>query len=359
MNKNETVIFSVAIGTEGGGMPKFTAYLPFTLSPGRSISPFEGETEREVGNHLVAVRRLNTMYALVHRGSPTEIAGAEIRNVMRTALLWVSLRYKVGVRYGKEQQVIKLFDQPLPAPDKGPIAKAMASSGWTVSHGHYDADKPAVLPEHLDLSRWEMGAVSVHTGISLENFFEAIGQVLSDGDAQLGNRNPKFELALEIYGSFAFEASDRAQLLTLVTTVEALLPEHEIPVHAIEALEVLQRTLREHRRCFEGNPEARRQLERLASRLGNLKKESIGAQLDRYLRELVGRHPGLGNAGDVIQKLKEAYEIRSRLIHDGVSDIEQVAKSRAFLQEFVPEMLKVLFAQAVPSVIADGTSDAP
>jgi hypothetical protein len=66
---------------------------------------------------------------------------------------------------------MKLLDEPAPAPEKGMISAVMKFRGWAVSHGSYDADKEAIIPEHLNLVRWQMGAATVHTGIGIDNFF--------------------------------------------------------------------------------------------------------------------------------------------------------------------------------------------
>jgi hypothetical protein len=187
------VIFAISPGTDGNGDPRFSAYLPFVLSPGRTISDLETSVDRKFGSETLTVEKLNTLYALVLKSFPTEDAAAVALAKLQAALLWVSLKYKVGVSYSRKLEEVKLFDKPEPVPNKGIMAQVVSSRGWSVTEGYYDADKCVIRPEHRKLTRWEAGSPSVLIGIGLESFFSALSGLFLRGSwrrfAQTKNLN--------------------------------------------------------------------------------------------------------------------------------------------------------------------------
>ena len=114
-------------------------------------------------------------------------------------------------------QHMELFDSPKPVPDKGLFAHLSVAAGWEMTEGMYEADKSVIHPEHKKLVRWETGRLSVQAGLGVDNFFRSLSEAFSLPDLEAVCANRKLQLALEIYGAFAFELSENSQFLTLVT----------------------------------------------------------------------------------------------------------------------------------------------
>jgi hypothetical protein len=60
------------------------------------------------------------------------------------------------------------------------------------------------------------------------------------------------------------------------------------------------------------------------SRIGNLETESIGYTLRQYAVEVARRAGTLGNPDEIAARLKDTYNVRSRLLHDGVADVDKI-----------------------------------
>jgi hypothetical protein len=86
-------------------------------------------------------------------------------------------------------------------------------------------------------------------------------------------------------------------------------------------------------------------IDHLLHRMEGLKRQSIARTLVSFIVPTIERHPALGDRTDLIRKLKVAYETRSQLVHDGVADNDDVDKQLAFLGNFVPKVLEVLYTE--------------
>ena len=124
-----------------------------------------------------------------------------------------------------------LWDQPIPRPEIGKIADLMGDWGWSATDGHYCADKAVIRPDHKRLHRYEMGRPSTIVGISIDNFLNSIDKALTFPTLERVIEDAKLTLSIELYAASRFELSERAQLLTLVTALEVLLPNTKISTH--------------------------------------------------------------------------------------------------------------------------------
>lgn len=343
------MIFAISPGSEGVGDERYAAYLPFVLAPGRDIGPVDSPVRRGQGVEMFTLEKVHGLYSLTVGAFESYEAATAAQSRLQAALLWVSLKYKVGLRYSKSAGSVDLFDEPKPVPDRGVVRNVAEAVGWDATDGQYDADKSVIRPEHKRLLRWQTGSATVHTGLGLENFFEAVGEAFSFSRPDGIRENAKLQLGLEMYGSFAFESSDNAQFLTLVTALEALLPEYSVSADTITALEDAKATVKRLRDTHPQESHQRSDLDHLLGRLGSLKYQAIGTSLRQFVTETLGRHPELARLEKTIAQLKNLYTARSNLIHEGVSDSDEVREHLSFLRDFVPKLLETLYREATSS----------
>lgn len=340
------MIFAVSPGSEGFGDARYAAYLPFVLAPGANLPPIEGPVEVNQGSVSLRLEKLHHIYALSSRSFPSEDAAAASLDELRASLLWASLRFGVGVSYSRTLGEVKLFEEPNPSPDSGPVAHVASVKGWAATDGHYEADKAAILPDHKRLTRWEMGRPSLIVGISIENFFSSLAEALSFDAIRAVVGNDKLKLAIELYAAYRFELSDNAQFITLVSALESLLPDMEIAEPSSAVLNKAKAVVSEYRDQYHQGSDEWSAVNHLLSRLGALKREAIGTTLRAYVSDVVSRYPNLGNGEEVSAKLRSIYSIRSTLLHDGRGDEHEISEALSFLRDFVPRMLTVLFREA-------------
>jgi hypothetical protein len=269
---------------------------------------------------------------------------------LRASLLWFSLRYGIGVSYSKSLGNVKLLDAPQPVSGSGLIAQVAGVVDWAAIDGDYEADKALIRPEHKRLTRWETGHPSLAVGISVENFFKSVNQALSFGHLRGVIDNDKLKLAIELFAAYRFELSNNAQLITLVTALESLLPDMEVPACSKAVLAQSKDLVKASRDQHPKDSTEWRAINHLLSRIGSLKTEAIGTALRHHVSSVLLRHPDFGDSGEVSIKLREVYSVRSTLLHEGRSAEQEVGMCLSFLRKFVPRLLAVLYEEAADSV---------
>jgi hypothetical protein len=337
------MLFAISRGSDGSGAERYVVYVPFTLAPGASLGALERPAVSSGPGYQLTLEKLQYLYALsLGPFASLEEASSYIGKA-RASLLWLSLKFNCGVSYPKALSDVNLLDQPISHPRTGTTAELASAWGWSATDGHYDADQAVVRPDHKRLMRWEMGQVSVTVGISIDNFLTSIHQAFSFPSLEQVIEDAKLKLAIEVYAAYRFELSENAQLITLVTALEALLPDTDIPTHAHAALLRGKEAIGAARDAHSKDSPEWREVNHLLSRLGNLQREAIGTGLCKYASNVASRHAELGNAQDNAEKLQVAYDVRSTLLHKGRAT--DVSQSLGFLREFVPRLLEALYRE--------------
>lgn len=342
------MLFAVSPGSVGSGDERYIAYLPFVLSPGAKFQSVDGPVKQKVGDLDLKLEKFQTFYAISSGPCPSTARAAEHLDDLRASLLWLSLKRGMGVSYSRSVENLTLFDTPqaAPPPNGNPIGHVSQAMGWSATDGYYDAGKATVLPEHKRLIRWEMGRAALVLGVSVGDFFECLIEAMSFKELRRVTEASKLKLAIELYAAYRFELSSNAQLITLISALESLLPEVEIPACADAALTQAKEAVATYRGRFESASPEWSAINRLLSRMGDLRTESIGRSLRTYVSSVVSRHADLGDPESVSVKLRDAYSVRSTLLHTGSAGDQDIENHLSFLREFVPQLLKVLFKEA-------------
>ena len=204
------------------------SYLPFVLAPGATINTLETPVaagEKGVRLELDKLRHFYTSSA----GPVDSLKCAEKQlQQVRASLLWISLKCAVGISTPKSDGIVEIFDEPRSIKKGSIFDEITREREWDEIDGQYNAHESVVRHEHKRLIRWETGKASISVGIGVENFFEFLHEALAFNRIQdiVGDR--KLRLAIELYSAFRFEQSEHTQFITLVISLESLLPQASI-----------------------------------------------------------------------------------------------------------------------------------
>ena len=341
------MLFAISPGSTGSGRERYVASVPFVLPGDRVIQVSEPFTSELPGGEVLTLERLQLRYTL-SLGSYSTPSGAEAAlGKLTAALLWAALACQTSLRYPAERGEVQLHTEPMQMPSSEPMAHIGRTTGWTATDGHYDADLPTVRPEHLRLVRFDGGQARITAGISPANFVTALSEALAWPRLSDLSQFPKIKLAVEVFATHRFEASTNARFLTLVTSLEALLPDERIGATASLALQQARQAALAVRDTYtQGSPEWA-QIDHLYSRISKLEQKSIGASLRSYVLAAVSRMPRLGVPDECARRVREAYHVRSRRLHDGFAAPDKLTASTDWLQTFVPALLKGLIQEIV------------
>lgn len=340
------MIFAVSPGTAGCGEERFIATLPIRLPPGSILQLPDESTQFTGTTGRLTIERLNHLYAVSLGPYPSRDAAEQGLAELRAAVLWCAIEFGTGVRYPVGTGAVSLFNEPITISTVQPMAYIGEVTGWKCADGHYEAEEALIRPDHKRLVRFESGQPTLTAGIDVERFaakaeealsFEHLSQVASDN---------KLKLAIEVAMSHRFEASDNAQFITLITSLEALLPDLPVPPESSTSIGEAVQIIRKKRDTFKKADPEWSELERLRGRIERLRIDSIGEGMRSFIDAALERHPGLGDRQALSKQVLAAYKARSGLLHDGHFPQAQLIAGLVFLRDFVPRLLRCLFIEA-------------
>lgn len=274
---------------------------------------------------------------------PSEEAAIDYLKSLMASLRWVSLKNKLGLRFPEEVNKPSYFSKPITVSEKSNIYEIVKNNGWFVIDGNYDADKLTIIPEHKYLICWEPGHLTLTLGLNPQNIFSDINQSISFKALKNIQSEKKLCLAIELYSGYQFEVSNTAKFVQLVTILESLLPEIEIPDEVKPVLEAAKKVLKDERKAKKLRHENTESLDLLISRMGELKRQSIGSCMISYISNCIDEFPELGEKAITTSKLKEIYRTRSSLLHTGEFDEKLLTEGIEFLSVLVPKLLELLY----------------
>jgi hypothetical protein len=129
----------------------------------------------------------------------------------------------------------------------------------------------------------------------------------------------------------------------VVTVLEALVPEYLAEEPSKSLAQEIKKRIKEQRNEYPNESDEWKELDHLLSRAGQLKYQSIGRSLRTYVGNIIRENPSLGENEEVMSKLKDLYNLRSKLLHEGASDSEAFSKGLEFLNSFVPKLLETIY----------------
>lgn len=336
------MIFSVSKGSVGDGNKLFVLYVPFSLAAGRTITiPEKSEIYNFIG-YEIHLEKLTYFYAITVGYFDTMEDARDFFPKLCASLLWVSIKNGMGISYPKYLSEVRLFEHSQSMMEENDLYSVFKDWNGLVE-GEYDSDKAIVIPDGRKLSRWEMGRASLSIARKADCFMGEIYEAFAFPSLEKVVGDNKLRLAIELYSASFFESSENAQFIAFVNVLEALIPEvvvSDVERVGLDRAKCLIKKMREDE--VKGSREWR-QLGCLLSRMGDLKKQSIGASLREYILVLVDEFPSLECYQGIDGKLKHVYDCRSRLLHTGAVSLDEVKLHLSFLRRFIPGLLKELY----------------
>lgn len=329
----------MSLGTEGRGSERYALYFPFSISPGRNISDVIEGKSYSIDGHEIRIEKLVNYWAISIGSFSTEEIARNYYSKIKSSILWVSLKFGVGLSIPNDLTSVVFLDSPQSKPDKGVIRDLMELRDWSETDGYYDADKCVVRPEHKRLIRYENGKGSVVLGISSDNFVNGLKEALSFPSPEKILNNPKLQLGIEVYSSLFFEQSDEARFLKLVTVLEAITPDYDSSEECIGKVNSFKVAIKNYRNELDKKSIEWEEMNSLLSRVGHLKHRSIGSSIKLFLNDALTKLPEVKNREEVIEKVRNLYGVRSVLLHQGKMDSSEIKDGVQFLSGFIPKLL--------------------
>lgn len=134
-------------------------------------------------------------------------------------------------------------------------------------------------------------------------------------------------------------------MLDLTTVLEILAPTHDIGTESNAVLAGARAEAKLRRAALPSDHPELRDVDRLLSRLGKLKTESIKESLRIWTRTTCARMPAW-DPQEAASAVAQHYDARSDLVHEGTAPEADIQEALQWLSEFVPAVLTLLIREA-------------
>jgi hypothetical protein len=283
--------------------PKWVLQIPFITSPGftlveRRVVSFGG-LQAELGPSGAGYTSIRI------EGLESEQAARELFRSLLVGLLVGSLNVSWGIRV---QNDVKALYKDSPKPN--------------------ERGMPLIFQEGRDLSELIIspGTVTMQFEKVLPKLLASLEFGLTSKSAQRIMTNRYVKLATELYVDSYFEASDSARFIGLIGVLEVLKDKNRA---SDSARRLVDEWIRDVATSLEGNE--------LESFLGNLRRLK-NLSISQGIVSVVGRHLG----HERVKEAKELYDIRSKLVHDGIRPADPastVRRARQIVMDLLAHIL--------------------
>lgn len=294
----------------------YTLYFPFQLLSGREIKI--DEKELTIGNLVYSIKGKDRIYSLTVKGFLSEEQAREyIRNI-RTGLYWI------------------LIDQCIPSEYSIGIDQPIV--------GIIDSSKPAVFLNENNLRTLTTYAPNVIISSPSKKFIRD----LIEGASYLKNpnffNNMRLITALDLYGAHFKELSNNAKFLILVMALEALTTKIERPKIVLELINKWKNEIKDTLQKENLNDEEKTSLKAIFGDNSFKKEESIRQKIRHLIKDILRND---NDVCEVIKKTMKVYGLRSKLVHEGKLEANELAKAISDAQNILERVLRVQFTQSV------------
>lgn len=320
---------------------KWTIHLPFTLSPGKTISLLDEDHQSQIGQWECRLSGGGQSYTLKVFGLPDRDKAEAFVQRLGGSLLWARVTVQTGIHFDLNLDKVAYFEDPKAAARNifGPETERRVDC-------IIDSARTAVYPSDKQIATITAGAVTATQGIPPDRFVLALAEGICLPNAAQIVENDRVRLASEIYSHSHFESSLKSRFLGQMTVLEVLAERPQQPENLqnlIEKWALEIDTAEQH----SDDPDEKKSLQRLKSRIRDLKEESI----TESVRILVGKALRAlkdPKTAELVGRIGPLYGVRSGITHGRRVDIGQ---SPVELQEVVSKTLRAVMKQ--PSLLTE------
>jgi hypothetical protein len=250
------------IASAGSPPERYTLQVPFQLGPTHGLTSADvndvafGDLRLEIidnqGVHLLRVT-----------GFKTAEEAKSFLPRLRGALLWLIAERKLGLKTASGIQEVHLNEPPFDVRGNPNFGSMFEQKGWTHLDGYVDPSPAVVIPEHLRIMEFGAGSVSAMLSMPTPSFLEHLTKGLALPRAERIAADERLSLSIDLYAASFWETSQRALVISLATSLEALIEPERVEEAASEQIDRLLNTFDSSRNRSSENEEQKPALDTL------------------------------------------------------------------------------------------------
>lgn len=273
---------------------------------------------------LTKLKKSNTYSMMINPINNKEHAKSMMDKFKIALLLFVLENNSAAIEINEEISYVDIPDEP------------RYIEGFGLVSGSFNLNRTVMFPLIPNLFQISSFQIPLINSINVENLIEPIKKTDKIDVDRIIN-DEKLLLALEIYSKLSQNPS-KAQFLYLITILEILKPKYSISNESKKHLKGIKEYIKKIRdESCEKNSEEYNTINRYLSSMKFWDEQSISKSLKLYIDENSEQFSDYKNLDT---ELKDAYVIRSKLIHGGIIINEkEFSEKYKFLKSFVKELL--------------------
>lgn len=349
-------MFSMTVGSRGEPPESYTLQVPLRIADDETFNLEEGSAEFELAGYRARMSGRSPDYLLRISGFASNGAAREFFDQLLGALLLATVDLRLGMEVESTIQDLLVFDPPKEITEDSLVPSSVRERGWTHIDAAIDASPAVIIPEHKRIMLFAAGRAHAVRGVGGQRLAASVQSALELAAPEAIMTDSRLSLAIDLYAASRHETTSRGRIVTLVTSLEALVAPDRVSDDVEAAIDHLMDLLRRGSsvsspwQSFIGSvcaalgrpsnpiPElSAEERNSLRSRIGNLKRESIGRKLARFMASEAG---DLGvDPGPLKKGMSHSYGVRSNLVHEGEDSPTEIERARSWLEEWVPKLL--------------------
>ena len=322
----------------------YTLEFPFRLPPGQEIA-VNGESI-ELEDLKFLLERKNRLYILKIEGFTSENKAKHYINNVWAGLMWVLLQLKLSPDAELEAQKVTYAEDLSITPYQA--AKNLSKSFGLQIEGPVDSlidgARPAVYLTEKKIRTITLGEPTLVLTTKAKDVLKILGEGVSFQRSDEVIEDKKLRVALELYGAYFTEFTPNAKFLTLVVALEALAIEVFKTKLALDLIEKWKIELEELLETVESDSDDASSLEALRRELLFREEDSKGRKIRSLVLKTLRDH-GDNDAEEMAKTANKMYGLRSKLLHEGWLEPQQLSKATSQTREIVERILLALFAK--------------
>ena len=286
---------------------------PFELPPGREIAADDSPTF-SIGDLAISLTRDDRFYVLEIRGFKSATDAEDFIASVQSGLMWLLLNRGLASVADYVSQPVTIADDP------AQTARNLSNSCGGIDfgdevHGIIDSARPAVLPTDGSFRRITGQPVTLRITTPVTDIIEYLVYGMTVPFPAGLCDDQRLLTALELYGAYYSENSERAKFITLVMVLEALAEPTLRPQTIVEFLNSVRDMVEARLDGIDDASEEAVAFKSLQQEILFRRHDSIRAQV----RTLVLRTlEGDDDIKEVSRQALTIYDRRCQLLHDGI-----------------------------------------
>jgi hypothetical protein len=337
--EEKLVVAGFLVGSKGTGEESFTIRIPINRSPSSILTITPGESPLEIGGHPAAIFEDRDLYILEVYGFPSKEAAYESLPGIQAGVVWAALRHGISLPFPR--QVADVVYEELVFHPEAQLFRHFWDMGWDRLDGYYPWGATVVKPEHKRLYIEFVGTPHAMLNLRDQEIASSLGDAMSFPNPEKLFEDETLRRALNAYMSAFFQFDDNSRFLTLITVLEILNPNRTAPQHVEDTINQLLDQVKDLRDAHAEDDLSSRydDYESLRQRLRYLKTESIRKGIGSLVTEKLQADPEVPEATSVGDEAKRIYDVRSKLVHRGEVDEQEVRSALRRLMQIVQRVL--------------------